>query len=100
MREKYYKQGAAYELSNETKQELGLAEPAQWTLDRLDSVQYRMAEPLLLYWYSLHRLGAIGSKIIHLITYYFQKGNIPNHSSISPQNNDLIYIISGLLDSC
>ena len=51
LRDKYFKQGAPYELSAETKQELGLAEPTQWTLDRLNAVQYRMAEPLVLYWY-------------------------------------------------
>ncbi|KAK7502187.1 hypothetical protein BaRGS_00006551 [Batillaria attramentaria] len=50
MREKYHKHGAPYEISLETKVSLGLTEPSQWTVSRLQAVQSRVAEPLVLYW--------------------------------------------------
>lgn len=50
MREQYHKQGAPYELSFEQKQELGLIEPSSWSLEKLDKIQNKIAEPLVLYW--------------------------------------------------
>lgn len=50
MREQYHKQGSPYELSFEQKQELGLIEPSSWSLEKLDKIQNKIAEPLVLYW--------------------------------------------------
>ena len=50
MREKYHKQGAPYEISPEFKAALGLSEPSHWTVEKLQAVQSRVAEPLVVYW--------------------------------------------------
>ncbi|XP_069127158.1 regulator of G-protein signaling 22-like isoform X2 [Argopecten irradians] len=50
MRELYHKPGAVYELTVEQKKSLGLSEPASWTLERLQLVHNKIAEPLILYW--------------------------------------------------
>ncbi|XP_070194884.1 regulator of G-protein signaling 22-like isoform X2 [Littorina saxatilis] len=50
MREKYHKHGAPYELTSEFKASLGLSEPSQWTVEKLQAVQCRVADPLVLYW--------------------------------------------------
>ena len=50
MRERYQKHGGMYELSKETKNQLGLTEPSHWTLEKLISIQNTMTEPLVLYW--------------------------------------------------
>jgi len=51
MRELYHKPGSVYELSMEQKMSLGLSEPASWTLEKLQLIQNKIAEPLVLYWY-------------------------------------------------
>lgn len=50
MRERYQKPGAVFELSTETKLQMQLHEPSQWTMDRIAKIQNKMAEPLVLYW--------------------------------------------------
>ena len=53
MRERYQHPGAPYELSMETKADLQLVEPSQWTLAKLLEAQTKVSEPLLLYWWVL-----------------------------------------------
>jgi len=50
MRERYQITGAPYELSKEVKIALGLEKPTAWTLRKLRSIHYKVAEPLILYW--------------------------------------------------
>lgn len=50
MRERYFNNGSALELSFESKRELGLTEASHWNLQKLKEIHIRMAEPLLLYW--------------------------------------------------
>ncbi|XP_046585614.1 LOW QUALITY PROTEIN: regulator of G-protein signaling 22-like [Haliotis rubra] len=50
MREKYQHPGSPYELSMEWKILLGLVEPSSWSVERLLSIQNKVAEPLVLYW--------------------------------------------------
>ncbi|XP_033738546.1 regulator of G-protein signaling 22-like isoform X2 [Pecten maximus] len=50
MRELYHRPGAVYELTVEQKKSLGLSEPASWTLERLQLIHNKIAEPLVLYW--------------------------------------------------
>ncbi|OWF36346.1 Regulator of G-protein signaling 22 [Mizuhopecten yessoensis] len=50
MRELYHRPGAVYELTVEQKKNLGLSEPASWTLAKLQLVHNKIAEPLILYW--------------------------------------------------
>lgn len=53
MRERYQVTGAPYELSKEVKIALGLEKPSAWTLKKLRSIHYKVAEPLILYWWVL-----------------------------------------------
>ncbi|KAK6179499.1 hypothetical protein SNE40_011844 [Patella caerulea] len=50
MRDKYQRTSAPYELTKELKIELGLIEPSQWTVKKLQSLQNKIAEPLVTYW--------------------------------------------------
>ena len=50
LRERYHQNGAPFELPQQTKRQLGLQEPSQWTRDNLCAVQSKMVEPLVLYW--------------------------------------------------
>jgi len=53
LRETYHKPGARLELPMEQKLHLGLQEAASWARDYLLDLQNRIAEPLILYWYSM-----------------------------------------------
>ncbi|ESO87501.1 hypothetical protein LOTGIDRAFT_235002 [Lottia gigantea] len=50
MREKYHMTGSPYELSKELKSQLKLVEPSSWTVRKLQSIQNKIAEPLVSYW--------------------------------------------------
>ncbi|XP_060077454.1 regulator of G-protein signaling 22-like [Ylistrum balloti] len=50
MRELYHRPGAVFELTVEQKKNLGLSEPASWTLEKLQLIHNKIAEPLVLYW--------------------------------------------------
>ncbi|XP_070556314.1 regulator of G-protein signaling 22-like isoform X2 [Ptychodera flava] len=50
MREKYIHAGGDCELSKEVVANLGLADNLHWTMENLIQAQYKMVEPLLLYW--------------------------------------------------
>ena len=74
MRERFQKHGAALELSLETKTELGVTEPTQWTIERMKQIQNRIAEPLVLYWYDLYYIFyyiCVASQIYCQVTYLY-----------------------------
>lgn len=50
VRERYFRHGAAFELTYATKVELGLTKNQHWTLENLSAIQGRIAQPLVLYW--------------------------------------------------
>ncbi|XP_023933546.1 regulator of G-protein signaling 22 isoform X1 [Lingula anatina] len=50
MRERYFKHGSVMELSQAVKLALKLTRPECWTLEKLFSVQEKIAEPLVCYW--------------------------------------------------
>ena len=52
MREHYYQAGAQFELPSELKVSLKLMEPAHWTVQKLQAVQDRIGEPLVVYWWA------------------------------------------------
>ena len=50
IRDKYHKKGSQYELTLGTKQALKLSESSGWSMERLYTLQNKIAEPLLIYW--------------------------------------------------
>jgi len=42
--------GAAFELTPESKSQLGLLLPSNWNMDHMEKIQNRVALPLLCYW--------------------------------------------------
>ncbi|XP_077991279.1 regulator of G-protein signaling 22-like [Glandiceps talaboti] len=50
MREKYIHAGSICELPREVVLNLGLGDNSNWTIDLLIRAQYKMVEPILLYW--------------------------------------------------
>ena len=50
MKDHYDKSGGMYELSEETKEELGLLEAENYNKNHLTAIQIKVVEPLLMYW--------------------------------------------------
>lgn len=50
IRDRYHKKGSVFELTLGTKQALHLTDSSQWTMEKLISLQNKIAEPLLIYW--------------------------------------------------
>lgn len=74
MRELYYRSGAPLELCREVKWQLGLAEPADWTiLGKFVHAQNRLLESLLVYWVPSYLLQVNGDPLTSNFLYYHQK---------------------------
>ncbi|CAL1544272.1 unnamed protein product [Lymnaea stagnalis] len=79
MRERYYKKGSPFELSQEDKKKLGLENLASWCPKYLFQVHAKVLEPLVLYWAPRYLLK-------HLLRTHPEKYYLYNQmKSASPQ---------------
>ncbi|KAK3091838.1 hypothetical protein FSP39_023074, partial [Pinctada imbricata] len=87
LREQYHKPGAMYELSREQKNELGLVENVSWEVDKLLSVQSKIAEPLIIYWAPRYLLKQMTTTEPDKNQLYHNLKRMKSEDTISPYPN-------------